>query len=188
MFRRAVHGDEAELCRVANSAYRNSLSPSSKAWTTEAALVAGPRIETPTAEKLLREGARIYLAVLDEKVVGTVQVKNPRTQVCLCLTDASQVTPVEDAAMIGLLSVDPALQTAGIGKKLISHAEAVIRDELKLPTARMRVVNERHELIAFYERRGYKKAGEPQLVTKLSNCEELKEKFHFVMLEKNLNI
>lgn len=60
----------------------------------------------------------------------------------------------------------------------------LVHDRLSL--ARMKVIIERHELIAFYERRGYVKRGEPEPVLKLSCCEELKEKIHFVLLEKNL--
>jgi len=42
---------------------------------------------------------------------------------------------------------------------LLAEAERIARDEWKLPAMRMTVIDLRDELIAFYERRGYRRTG-----------------------------
>ncbi len=171
--RRAVLDDADEIVRVVNAAYRNDLDEKSKAWTTEARLVKGPRIELETARKNLVDVEQLFIFVAakreEGKICGTVQV-----------------TPNDDAGFIGMLSVDPEMQTAGLGKKLLSFAEDFIKNELVLSFARMRVLTERPELLQFYHRRGYEKRGEPFEIKSLSSCEELKQQIHFILLEKKL--
>jgi ribosomal protein S18 acetylase RimI-like enzyme len=67
---------------------------------------------------------------------------------------------VEDGAgYFGMFSVRPNLQGAGIGKAVLSEAERIAHDEWRVPTMRMTVIDIRDELIAFYERRGYRRTG-----------------------------
>jgi hypothetical protein len=42
---------------------------------------------------------------------------------------------------------------------VLDEAERIVRDEWKLPAMRMTVIDLREELIAFYERRGYRRTG-----------------------------
>jgi hypothetical protein len=42
---------------------------------------------------------------------------------------------------------------------MLAEAERVAREEWKLPAMRMTVIDIRDELIAFYERRGYRRTG-----------------------------
>jgi ribosomal protein S18 acetylase RimI-like enzyme len=58
-----------------------------------------------------------------------------------------------------MFSVRPNLQGGGIGKALLAEAERVAREEWRVPTMRMTVIDIRDELIAFYERRGYRRTG-----------------------------
>ena len=53
----------------------------------------------------------------------------------------------------------PDLQGGGIGKPLLAEAERIVREEWRLPAMRMTVIDVRDELIAFYERRGYRRTG-----------------------------
>jgi ribosomal protein S18 acetylase RimI-like enzyme len=55
--------------------------------------------------------------------------------------------------------VRPNLQGGGIGKAVLNEAERIARDEWKVPAMRMTVIDIRDELIAFYERRGYRRTG-----------------------------
>ena len=67
---------------------------------------------------------------------------------------------IEDGAgYFGMFSVRPNLQGGGIGKALLAEAERVAREEWQLPVMRMTVIDIRDELIAFYERRGYRRTG-----------------------------
>jgi ribosomal protein S18 acetylase RimI-like enzyme len=56
--------------------------------------------------------------------------------------------------------VRPAIQGAGIGKRLLNEAETLARKEWGVNSFIMIVITSRHELIAFYERRGYRRTGE----------------------------
>lgn len=86
-----------------------------------------------------------------------------------------------DRAYIGLLSVDPSRQGAGLGSRLMAAAEGRCR-ELGCHAADLQIVNLRQELPDFYRRRGYVPTGtapfRPDLVTKIP-C-------HFIKMSKPL--
>jgi ribosomal protein S18 acetylase RimI-like enzyme len=60
-----------------------------------------------------------------------------------------------ETAHLGMLSVAPARQGDGLGKHLIAAAEAHARAHGAV-AMEMTVIKQRPELIAFYERRGYR--------------------------------
>ena len=60
----------------------------------------------------------------------------------------------------GMFSVSPNAQGGGIGKQLMQRAEQHVAEQWQLPTMQMTVIDCRDELIAFYERRGYRRTGE----------------------------
>lgn len=86
-----------------------------------------------------------------------------------------------ERAYLGLLSVDPARQRGGLGKRLIASAEDYARQH-GCRYMDIRVVNLRTELPAFYRKLGYVETGtEPftaGVPTKL-HC-------HFLAMEKRL--
>jgi ribosomal protein S18 acetylase RimI-like enzyme len=61
---------------------------------------------------------------------------------------------------IGMFAVQPGGQGKGVGRALLAEVERVSRDELGRREARMTVLVQRTELIAWYERRGYQRTGE----------------------------
>jgi ribosomal protein S18 acetylase RimI-like enzyme len=60
-----------------------------------------------------------------------------------------------------MLAVRPGMQDRGLGRVLLEHAEAAGRAG-GAQIARMTVVGVRVSLIAWYERRGYRRTGETQ--------------------------
>ena len=82
---------------------------------------------------------------------------------------------------LGLLSVEPARQRAGLGRRLTKTAEDTLRDA-GCRAVDLAVVNLRAELVPFYRRLGYKETGTgpfpPEKRTKLP-C-------HFVTMSKGL--
>lgn len=89
--------------------------------------------------------------------------------------------PRGDRCYLGLLSVDPALQGTGMGRRLMQAAEERAR-ELGCRAIDLRVVNLRAELPAFYRHLGYSENGAsefPPEVPVLQPC-------HFVHMEKVL--
>jgi GNAT superfamily N-acetyltransferase len=59
-----------------------------------------------------------------------------------------------------MLAVDPVLQTQGLGKQLLLHAEAYVIKNFEASVLKISVLSARPELLAFYERRGYVLNGE----------------------------
>jgi ribosomal protein S18 acetylase RimI-like enzyme len=60
---------------------------------------------------------------------------------------------------IGMFAVRPALQGSGVGRQLLAEAERVARAEQDALRIKMTVIEQRRELIAWYERRGYRETG-----------------------------
>lgn len=60
---------------------------------------------------------------------------------------------------IGMLAVNPDMQGKGMGKQMLAQAEQYARTRFHARKLVMAVVSARHELIAFYLRRGYQKTG-----------------------------
>jgi predicted N-acetyltransferase YhbS len=59
---------------------------------------------------------------------------------------------------LGMLTVDPGRQAAGLGSRLLSHGEQVAR-EWGCASMRITVIHLRDELLRYYERRGYRLTG-----------------------------
>jgi ribosomal protein S18 acetylase RimI-like enzyme len=141
-FRAAVAKDVPAIVALVESAYRGDASRAG--WTTEADLLDGQRTDPGEVSSLISEpAARILLAESEEGLLGSVLLRDEG-----------------GAVYIGMFAVRPGLQGQGLGRALLNEAERVGRDELKRREARMTVLVQRAELIAWYERRGYRRTGE----------------------------
>lgn len=140
-FRSATAADIDAIVALVESAYRGDASR--QGWTTEADFLDGRRTGADDVGACLeRERSRILLAERDDAMLACAHVAQ------------------EDAAgYFGMFSVRPDLQGGGIGKHVLAEAERIVRDEWHLPVMRMTVIDIRDELIAFYERRGYRRTG-----------------------------
>jgi len=145
-FRAATHADTPALVSLVESAYRGDASR--KGWTTEADMLDGRRTGADDIDACIsRSRSRIVVA---ERASGTGV---PELLAC------AHVAVEDGAGYFGMFSVRPNLQGGGIGKAVLAEAERIVRDEWKVPTMRMTVIDIRDELIAFYERRGYRRTG-----------------------------
>lgn len=141
-FRQATGADVGSLHRLIESAYRGE---SAKAgWTHEADLLAGQRTDPAMLRSMIDDPAQTLLvAEKDSQLLGCVGVEAR-----------------EGYGYIGLVTVDPKQQAAGLGRQILAMAERHICDVLRMDRARMTVIIQRVELIAWYERRGYADTGE----------------------------
>lgn len=140
-FRSATVADVPALVALVTAAYRGQTSR--KGWTTEADFLDGERIDPELLRAdIERPRSRVLIAERNGRVVA-----------CVHIADEGGV------GYLGMFSVLPELQGAGIGKRLMAEAERVAREEWGLPVMRMAVIDLRAELIAFYERRGYRRTG-----------------------------
>lgn len=142
-FRTATAADVPALRALVESAYRGDSAK--RGWTHEADLLDDERTsDAELAATIADEKARVLLARIDGKLVGTVTIRDLG----------------EGRAYLGMLCVDPDLQTEGLGRALIADAEDMAAEEFGARIMEMTVIDAREELIAYYERRGYARTGE----------------------------
>lgn len=170
-FRPAAPDDVPALHRLIESAYRGD---SAKAgWTHEADLLGGQRTDEAELRDILADASRVLLlAEIDGVLTGCVQVAKQG----------------EGLAYLGLLTVDPRRQAGGLGRWLIAAAEAEAIDHFGATRMEMTVIRQRAELIAWYERRGYRLTGETRpfpLDDERFGLPQTRE-LEFVVLEKAL--
>ncbi len=140
-FRTASLADTDAIVALVESAYRGDASR--RGWTTEADFLGGRRTGADDVIAcLLRARSRIVLAERDSTLLACAHVADE-----------------DGAGYFGMFSVRPELQGAGIGKQVLAECERIARDDWNLPAMRMTVIDIRDELIAFYERRGYRRTG-----------------------------
>lgn len=140
----AQESETEELSRLINSAYRGETSR--QGWTTEADLLDGQRTDAVTLSATLRTPGQFILC-LRERSNGPVLG---------CVFIELFENPLGIGCYLGMLTVNPQLQTRGLGKALMSAAENFARERgAQLVT--LGVIQVRESLMAWYERRGYKK-------------------------------
>lgn len=140
-FRAGTAADIAAVVPLVESAYRGDASR--VGWTTEADFLDGRRTGPDDIEGILaRPRSRLLLAEHDGALIACAHVADE-----------------DGAGYFGMFSVDPNQQGGGIGKAVLAEAERIAREEWQLPMMRMTVIDIRDELIAFYERRGYRRTG-----------------------------
>lgn len=140
-FRPATEADIPALVALVTSAYRGDASRAG--WTTEADLLDGNRIDPDVLrEDLRRERSRVIVAERGDAMLACAHVADE-----------------DGAGYFGMFAVDPQRQGGGIGDAVLREAERVAREEWRLPVMQMTVIDVRDSLIAFYERRGYRRTG-----------------------------
>jgi ribosomal protein S18 acetylase RimI-like enzyme len=142
-FRFARSGDVSAVVALVDSAYRGESSRAG--WTTEADLLDGQRTDAEAVSAVIatRSGVML-LAEADGELVGCCQL---------------QRRPVA-VAYFGMFAVRPAGQGQGWGGQILAEAERLARDDWGASTMVMSVLAQRPDLIAWYERRGYRRTGE----------------------------
>lgn len=157
------------MVQLVNSAYRGE--GSKKGWTTEADLLGGVRTDEEAMKEMVTRPDAVVLKDVDEAgaIIGCVYLKNQQKNLYL-----------------GMLTVQPDIQAQGIGKKLLEASEDHAK-ELALPAIMMTVISARHELIAWYERRGYQLTGERKAFPSSDPRFGLpKQDLEFVVLQKKI--
>jgi GNAT superfamily N-acetyltransferase len=143
--RLAIPADLRQLRGLVESAYRGDSARGG--WTHEADLLDDDRTdEAQLAATIADPDCRVLVAEAEGRLVGTVTIS---------LAGPSR-------AYLGMLCVDPPLQAAGLGRVLVQAAEARAKADFAARTMEMTVIDKRRELIAWYERRGYRARGETQ--------------------------
>lgn len=179
-FRKATAADVPGILKLVRAAYRTKAG-----WTTEADIVVDDRIdETGLLEKINAPHGQVLLAF--SAPAGAA----PEDERLLSCCELARLPEPSKSGYIGLFSVSPAAQNAGIGRKVLAEAERWAREEMGASVMEMQVLWMRPELISYYERRGYKMVeGEtrPFPYEHLVNPREgTRDDLHFVILKKAL--
>ncbi len=145
--------DVGEITLLINSAFRSA----------EGFFVEGDRIETKEVIEKLSTG-KFLLAEAEGTLIGCVYVE-----------------PRSERAYLGLLSVDPSRQQSGVGSLLMAEAENHCRG-IGCRFMDIKLVNLRHELPGFYQKRGYVETGTSSFPADVAT----KEPCHFIDMAKPL--
>ena len=169
----AVEADFPEIVALANLAYRGNGDVAS--WNVEAGILEGERLN----DSLLREN----LAAKPDGVL-LVWRDAPETQ----LLGTAWLNPEHDGVWyLGLLTVHPDIQNRQLGRTLLTAAEDYARNR-GARRIRITVLHVREPLIAWYERRSYRRTGhtEPFPYDDQRFGRPLVQGLHFVELERDL--
>jgi len=139
-FRTATRDDVSQVVALVESAYRGDSSRAG--WTTEADLLHGQRTDAAQVAALVSGPGSLLLAVREGRPVACCQLERRGTR-----------------AYFGMFAVSPSAQGSGIGKQVIAYAERYAGQRWGSRTMEMTVLWQRTDLIAFYERRGYRDTG-----------------------------
>ena len=142
VFRAAGAADIPVIVALIESAYRGDSGR--RGWTTESELLDGRRTDEQAVGELVnRPGSCILLAERDGRLIASAHVERQG-----------------ESGYFGMFAVDPDEQGGGLGKAVLAEAERMAREQWQCRAMRMTVIEQRAELIAWYERRGYRLTGE----------------------------
>ncbi|WP_406208726.1 GNAT family N-acetyltransferase [Kitasatospora sp. NBC_01560] len=140
-FRAATEADVPALVALVESAYRGDASRAG--WTTEADLLDGQRtdVEGVTAAVTHAEGV-VLLAEQGGELLACCQLERRG-----------------EHAYFGMFAVGPGRQGGGVGRAVLAEAERFAGEEWGAAELEMTVIEQRADLIAWYERRGFRRTG-----------------------------
>ncbi|MET9386031.1 GNAT family N-acetyltransferase [Streptomyces sp. NPDC002928] len=140
-FRDATDADVDALVALVESAYRGDASRAG--WTTEADILEGQRTDPEEVLEVIKSSdSRLLTVERDDQVIACCQLEHRG-----------------DHAYFGMFAVSPAQQGGGLGKVVIAEAERLARETWGVAEMHMTVISVREDLIAWYERRGYRRTG-----------------------------
>ena len=139
----ATLADLTALHALIESAYRGDTAR--RGWSHEADLLDGQRTDLDALDAMLADPAQHVLVLRDDEAL----------RACVALTDKGA-----GLSYLGLLTVDPPRQAAGLGRMILAAAEDHAATHFGASRIEMTVIAQRGELIAWYERRGYALTGE----------------------------
>lgn len=142
VFRDATEADADAMVALIESAYRGDSSRGG--WTTEADLLQGQRTDPDgVIDVITSPDSRLLAVERDGEVVACCQLEHRG-----------------EYAYFGMFAVRPALQGVGLGKVIMAEAERASVEAWGVTAMHMTVISLREDLIAFYERRGYRRTGQ----------------------------
>jgi ribosomal protein S18 acetylase RimI-like enzyme len=149
---RAATADDIDaVVALVQSAYRGEASR--EGWTTEADWIDGKRTDAGEIGGFIADPESVIL-VMDEAAPDAAPYG---------LRASCQLSRRPGGvAYFGMFAVRPHQQGRGTGRALLAAAEQLARDDWGATTMRMTVLDVRADMIAWYERHGYRTTGESE--------------------------
>jgi ribosomal protein S18 acetylase RimI-like enzyme len=168
--RLARPADADTLAALIRSAYRGDTSRAG--WTSEAHLVEGERISADQVRAMISQGGSLLLvAENNEGIVACCQLQDQGAGL----------------AYFGTFAVSPQAQGAGLGRQVMAEAERQAVAAFAATRLEMTVLAQQDRLIAYYERRGFRRTGETRpFPADPRYARPLRDGLCFVVLEKAL--
>ncbi len=152
--------------RFADESDIDALNPViNRAFAVESFFITGERVSPQRTREYMQAG-RFLLAEESGAIIGCVYVELHG-----------------DRAYLGLLSVDPARQGNGLGRRLVAAAEEFAR-EMGAHHMDLTVVNLRTELPPFYQKLGYRIVGIEPIRAEM--VPRVTQPCHFIRMSKPL--
>lgn len=149
-FRLAESHDIAGLLDLINSTYRHAHL---RSWTNEAHLVSGARIDSTQLQQLIHLQYR-------EQMPTQLLIAEFNSQTVDGIVGCIALSYAEHDVEMGTFCIASEWQNMGYGKQVLQAAEMyALKHEPKLHSYSMWVLDQREELIRFYQRRGYQATG-----------------------------
>jgi ribosomal protein S18 acetylase RimI-like enzyme len=144
-FASASPAEVQAIVALVESAYRGPVSRTG--WTTEADLLDGQRTDARAVADLIADpNGGMLLAEEGATLVGCCQLQRRHRGV----------------AYFGMFSVRPGDQGHGRGRAIMAEAERIAREDWGATCMSMTVIRQRVDLIAWYERLGYRRTGDTE--------------------------
>lgn len=174
-FRIATTADTPVIVALIEAAYRGPETAGQ--WDSESHLLKGPRTNHTEINALIsRPDSRFVVAEEAGRIIGCALIQQldvaaPATGAYPenFATDAPGRAPsslhaaagaaTTPGAYFGMFAIDPGIRAAGLGKLVLAEAEARARHMFDATCMVMTVINVREQLIAWYQRRGYRLTG-----------------------------
>lgn len=129
-FRTATAADVPALRALVESAYRGASAR--RGWTHEADLLDDERTSDAELTATIADAkAQVLLARIDGKLAGTVTIRDLG----------------KGRAYLGMLCVDPDLQSEGLGRALLADAEDMAAEKFGAKVMTMTVIEDRKSVV-----------------------------------------
>ena len=135
--------DLPALHALVESAFRGDSAR--QGWSHEADLLDGQRTDLDELRDIIADPSQRVLVFRDGEGI----------RACVAISDKGRGT-----AYLGMLTVDPTQQAAGLGRMMMAAAEDRAVADFGATRMELTIIPHRTELAAWYERRGYRATGE----------------------------
>lgn len=175
-FHYAAPGDAASIHALIERAYRNP--DNAGAWNSESHLLKGPRTTLGEVEALIASpSSRIVVASRDGRLIGSALIQQ---------TGDTECSIRNRAAYFGLFAIDASARDIGLGKILLAECERRAAALWGSAAMSLTVISQREALIAWYERRGYRRTGARHPFPFSETTGETRRDFDLVEMSKEI--